>query len=171
MGKKRRRRARRARKRDKRARRLWLADMDRYDEAVAAVQQGTIPVPDTGSFDDCPVVSFVPLLHGEASAEDIDKLIEEIAEEVIQDLGLEKGDERQGRAGDPGVADIFDLSGLPPEAFAPPNTDEEMDSFLIENGVSGVQFKDLGSNKAVMETPIFAQEQISRAVELGLGLP
>lgn len=30
--------------------------------------------------------------------------------------------------------------------------------------------KDLGSNKAVMETPIFQQEQISRAVELELGV-
>jgi uncharacterized protein (DUF362 family) len=30
--------------------------------------------------------------------------------------------------------------------------------------------KDLGSNRAIMETPIFAQEQISRAVELGLGV-
>jgi len=29
--------------------------------------------------------------------------------------------------------------------------------------------KHLGSNKAVMETPIFAQEQIARAAELGLG--
>jgi uncharacterized protein (DUF362 family) len=29
--------------------------------------------------------------------------------------------------------------------------------------------KDLGSNRAIMDTPIFAQEQISRAVELGLG--
>jgi uncharacterized protein (DUF362 family) len=29
--------------------------------------------------------------------------------------------------------------------------------------------KDLGSNDAIMKTPIFAQEQISRAVELGLG--
>ena len=29
--------------------------------------------------------------------------------------------------------------------------------------------KDLGSNKAVMDTPIFLQEQIARAVELGLG--
>jgi len=29
--------------------------------------------------------------------------------------------------------------------------------------------KDLGSNKAIMKTPIFAQEQIARAVELGLG--
>lgn len=132
MGKKRRKRARKARRRNKRARRLWLADMDRYDRTVVAAQQGTIPVPDTGPFDDCPAVAFVPLLHGEASAEDIDKLIEEIAEEVIQDLGLEKGDERQGRAGDPGVADIFDLSGLPPEAFAPPNTDEEMDADCSE---------------------------------------
>jgi len=30
--------------------------------------------------------------------------------------------------------------------------------------------KDLGSNRKIMETPIFAQEQISRAVELGLGV-
>ena len=30
--------------------------------------------------------------------------------------------------------------------------------------------KELGSNKAIMETPIFAQEQIARAVELGLGV-
>lgn len=29
--------------------------------------------------------------------------------------------------------------------------------------------RDLGSNEAIMKTPIFAQEQISRAVELGLG--
>jgi uncharacterized protein (DUF362 family) len=29
--------------------------------------------------------------------------------------------------------------------------------------------KDLGSNEAIMKTPIFAQEQIARAVELGLG--
>jgi uncharacterized protein (DUF362 family) len=29
--------------------------------------------------------------------------------------------------------------------------------------------KDLGSNDAIMKTPIFAQEQIARAVELGLG--
>ncbi len=30
--------------------------------------------------------------------------------------------------------------------------------------------KDLGSNKAIMERRIFAQEQIARAVELGLGV-
>jgi uncharacterized protein (DUF362 family) len=30
--------------------------------------------------------------------------------------------------------------------------------------------KDLGSNTAIMDTPIFAQEQIARAVELGLGV-
>ena len=30
--------------------------------------------------------------------------------------------------------------------------------------------KELGSNRAIMERPIFAQEQISRAVELGLGV-
>jgi hypothetical protein len=29
--------------------------------------------------------------------------------------------------------------------------------------------KEQGSNKKIMETPIFAQEQIARAVELGLG--
>ena len=29
--------------------------------------------------------------------------------------------------------------------------------------------KELGSNRAIMETPIFAQEQIARAVQLGLG--
>ncbi len=29
--------------------------------------------------------------------------------------------------------------------------------------------KDLGSNDAIMKTPIFQQEQISRAIELGLG--
>jgi uncharacterized protein (DUF362 family) len=29
--------------------------------------------------------------------------------------------------------------------------------------------KDLGSNDAIMGTPIFAQEQIARAVEVGLG--
>ena len=29
--------------------------------------------------------------------------------------------------------------------------------------------KELGSNRAIMEKPIFAQEQIARAVELGLG--
>jgi uncharacterized protein (DUF362 family) len=29
--------------------------------------------------------------------------------------------------------------------------------------------KELGSNNAIMKTPIFQQEQISRAVELGLG--
>ena len=31
--------------------------------------------------------------------------------------------------------------------------------------------KSLGSNSAIMDTPIFAQEQIARAVELGLGVP
>ena len=30
--------------------------------------------------------------------------------------------------------------------------------------------KELGSNRAIMDTPIFAQEQIARAVELGLGV-
>lgn len=30
--------------------------------------------------------------------------------------------------------------------------------------------KDLGSNRAIMDTPIFRQEQIARAVELGLGV-
>lgn len=30
--------------------------------------------------------------------------------------------------------------------------------------------KDLGSNKAIMSTPVFQQEQILRAVELGLGV-
>ncbi len=30
--------------------------------------------------------------------------------------------------------------------------------------------KDLGSNRAIMDTPIFRQEQIARAVELGLGI-
>jgi uncharacterized protein (DUF362 family) len=30
--------------------------------------------------------------------------------------------------------------------------------------------KDIGSNGAIMETPVFAQEQIARAVELGLGV-
>jgi len=31
--------------------------------------------------------------------------------------------------------------------------------------------KAVGSNRAIMDTPIFAQEQIARAVELGLGVP
>ena len=30
--------------------------------------------------------------------------------------------------------------------------------------------KDIGANKAIMETPVFAQEQIARAVELGIGV-
>ncbi len=30
--------------------------------------------------------------------------------------------------------------------------------------------KELGSNAAIMDTPIFAQEQMARAVELGLGV-
>lgn len=30
--------------------------------------------------------------------------------------------------------------------------------------------KDIGSNGAIMETPVFAQEQIARAIELGLGV-
>ena len=42
------------------------------------------------------------------------------------------------------------------------------DRIAIDAAVLAV-LKDIGSNKAIMEKKIFEQEQIARAVELGLG--
>jgi hypothetical protein len=121
MGKKARRRRRKARKRNKAVRKLWLADMDRYENLVAAeMARGIsgINVPDPlQNLAQVRVngVDVMPcLLDRKAPAiETITRLIEKYEKEELQ--------ERQE------LSLMFNTDDLPPEAFAPPDTDEDMD--------------------------------------------
>jgi len=48
------------------------------------------------------------------------------------------------------------------------DTNVIVSSILSQTGNPAL-LKSLGSNRQIMDTPIFSQEQIARAVELGLG--